>query len=288
MWLDPFVGLIEFDQDAEAYFTVGSGATPGGQPFGEVYEWEQPFNPGWSWIDLFAFTVTGGGPSPGPEPCCPEVPELDPSAPCPPETTYMGSPCHAPDCIQQWEDGPTMWDGGRSWWECEEDSSCSPEVEMVALEILGDWVPGADHPPIPIVSAHDAEDTTSLLVAVTTTEAATYNDFTVPPEWVNALNPDNHWAGKVTMMPGFGDLLMVAWQLAGELPGDPLTSNYGGLQASFMLVTVRLQPGQRLVDLLYAPVANTGSPAALPPGLLSASGQLTVATIPEMGPANHE
>lgn len=286
----PFPEGITTRQDGlgEQYpFLVGEVATEEGQHLDPAYL--SDFQSGFIQFDAFllSFTVTAAEPEPD-EPCCPEVPELDPSAPCPPETTYMGSPCHAPDCIQQWEDGPTMWDGGRSWWECEEGSSCSPEVEMVALEILGDWVPGADHPPIPIVSAHDAEDTTSLLVAVTTTEAATYNDFTVPPEWVNALNPDNHWAGKVTMMPGFGDLLMVAWQLAGELPGDPLTSNYGGLQASFMLVTVRLQPGQRLVDLLYAPVANTGSPAALPPGLLSASGQLTVATIPEMGPANHE
>lgn len=265
-------------------FLVGEVITEDGQQLDPAYL--SDFQSGFLTYDgyLVAFTISAVEP----EPCCPEIPEPEVAAPCPPPRVYMNSPCHAPDCMQAWEDGPTMWDGGRSWWECEEGSSCSPEVEMVALEILGDWVPGADHPPIPIVSAHDAEDTTSLLVAVTTTEAATYNDFTVPPEWVNALNPDNHWAGKVTMMPGFGDLLMVAWQLAGELPGDPLTSNYGGLQASFMLVTVRLQPGQRLVDLLYAPVANTGSPAALPPGLLSASGQLTVATIPEMGPANHE
>lgn len=126
MWLDPFADLIEFDPDAEAYFTLGSGVTPGGQPFGEVYEWEQPFNPGWSWIDLFAFTVTGGGPDPEPEPCCPEVPEPEVATPCPPATVYMGSPCHAPDCIQQWEDGPAMWDSGGTWWDCEEGPDPDP------------------------------------------------------------------------------------------------------------------------------------------------------------------
>lgn len=122
MWLDPFTGLIEFDPDAEAYFTLGSGVTPGGQPFGEVYEWEQPFDPGWSWIDLFAFTVTGGGPGPEPEPCCPEVPELVPSAPCPPANpVLLVSPCQQPDCVQQWEDGPALWNDGGVWWDCDEE-----------------------------------------------------------------------------------------------------------------------------------------------------------------------
>lgn len=260
---------------AQPRFLVGEVITEDGQQLNPAYL--SDFQSGLHTYDgyLVAFTISAVEP----EPCCPEVPELDPSAPCPPDSVYLNSPCHAPDCMQAWEDGPTMWDGGRSWWECEEASDCTPEVEMVALEMLDDWQPGVDHPPIPIVSAHDAEDTTSFLVAVTTTEAAEYHDFSVPPEWVNALDPDDHWAGEVIVEPGFGELLMVAWQLAGELPDGSIHSHYGGLLASFMLVTVRLQPGQRLAGLLYTALTDTGSPVALPPEQLSASGQLTAASI---------
>lgn len=70
-------------------------------------------------VYLASFTIVGDTPPDPDEPCCPEVPEPEVAAPCPPPRVYMGSPCHAPDCIQQWEDGPAMWDGGGTWWDCE-------------------------------------------------------------------------------------------------------------------------------------------------------------------------
>ena len=58
---------------------------------------------------------------PEPDYCCPPPPIPD-VASCPPasEAVWMNSPCAAGECRQTWEDGPTLWNDGAFWFECEE------------------------------------------------------------------------------------------------------------------------------------------------------------------------
>lgn len=72
---------------------------------------------------LISFTVTQPEPD---ETCCPPLEEPEPECAPTVERPYTNSPCHAPDCMQAWEDGPTLWDGGGTWWDCEEGPGPDP------------------------------------------------------------------------------------------------------------------------------------------------------------------
>lgn len=260
-------------------YLLAIGPVEEGVPFGDVYQWAPPSPPfGDPSIGLFGFTIVSE-PEPD-EPCCPEVPEPEVAAPCPPPRVYMGSPCHAPDCIQQWEDGPAMWDGGGTWWDCEED--CDP-----AIEVLGTAFLGVLHPSVPVDVVDPLADgtTTTVMAIVTTAEAANYGDFTVPDGWSNPLS-SNMYSGQAVIIPGdpWGSPYLIVWVCQGVPPADQIHSNYSSAIASFMTITTRMRPDQFIAGLVthYQAASGAGEVVAIDQPA-PATGQLVALLLAEIG-----
>lgn len=252
----PFPEGITTRQDGlgEQYpFLVGEVATEEGQHLDPAYL--SDFQSGFFYYDAFllSFTVTAAEPEPEPdEPCCPPLEEPEPECAPTVERPYTNSPCHAPDCMQAWEDGPTLWDGGGTWWDCEEpEPECDPSTaQSLGITHLGTLGPAelGGVPSLPVSDPFAEADTTSLLFVLTTSEAASFEDFSLPAGWLNVMSGEFDYAG--VPIPGTPDGWLMALRYEGVPPEGVVNRLYENMHADFVVLTLRLQPGQHLGGLL--------------------------------------
>lgn len=274
---EPITTLLD-DTGAQAPMLVGEIATAGGEVLDPAYL--SDFQSGFIQFDAFllSFTVTAAEPEPD-EPCCPPLEEPEPECAPTVERPYTNSPCHAPDCMQAWEDGPTLWDGGVTWWDCEED--CDPTIEVLGTALLGALDPTV---PVDVVDPLADDTTTTVMAIVTSDEAAQYGDFTVPEGWSNPLS-SNMYSGQAVTIPGFPwDMYLIVWVCQGVPPADQIHSNYSSAIATFMTITTRMRPDQFIAGLVthHQAASGAGEVVAIDQPA-PATGQLVALLMAEIG-----